>query len=132
MAVEGTAALIVALGGLGGFAALIGTVLAYRRATNADKNSSMVSNYQTLYKELRTDVNRIRDEQREERKQWADERKDLHGKIETLQTLIRDQDKALHAKEIEVTELRGRIEVLTVQLETYKSAPPTKAITVNT
>ncbi len=81
-----------------------------------------VNNFQTLFNEISKDVGRVRDEQREERKQWADERKVLSGKIDTLNVLIRNQDKALHAKEIEVSELRGQVNLLQSQLDTYRES----------
>lgn len=92
-----------------------------------------VNNFQTLFNEISKDVGRVRDEQREERKQWADERKILNGKIDTLNELIRNQDKALHAKEIEVSELRGQVNLLQSQLDIYRESQTVAAknVTIN-
>lgn len=127
---NGIAAIVGATGGAA--VALIGAFFNQRRLSKKQDSTSITSNYQLMFDGLRKDIGRLRDEQNDDRKQWAEERKLFNDKIDKLQELVRDQDKALHAKEVEVTELRGRIEVLTVQLETYRAATPTKAITVNT
>lgn len=111
------------IGAAGGVViALVGSVLSHKRLSRKFQDSSMSSNYQKLFEELRSDVSRLRDEQAEERKQWADERKDFNAKIGKLQEQLRSQDKAVQAKEVEVAELRGEVRALTVQLETYRAA----------
>lgn len=92
-----------------------------------------VSNFQTLFNEISKDVGRVRDEQAEERKQWAEERKAFNLKIDKLNELIRNQDKALHAKEVEVTELRGQVNLLQSQLDTYREVhAASKNVTIRT
>lgn len=116
------------LGG-GGLGAFITRIWNQKRLDNIQD----VNNFQTLFNEISKDVGRVRDEQREERKQWADERKVLSGKIDTLNELIRNQDKALHAKEIEVSELRGQVNLLQSQLDTYRESQTVAAknVTIN-
>lgn len=92
-----------------------------------------VNNFQTLFNEISKDVGRVRDEQAEERKQWAEERKAFNLKIDKLNELIRNQDKALHAKEVEVTELRGQVNLLQSQLDTYREVHTSaKNVTIKT
>ena len=130
---EKIAVIIAALGGLTGLSGLVGTILAYRRISKKDSNASMVTNFQSLYDELRQDIGRLRDEQREERKQWSEERKLFGEKIEKLQGQLRDQDILLHKKDITVTQLRGEVNTLSAQLEVYKAMSSTKKeVTVNT
>lgn len=99
------------------------------RQHRMNKNND-TKNYQVLFGELRTDINRLRDEQAEERKQWSDERKAFNEKIDKLQNLIRNQDKAYHAKEIEVTKLQGQVDVLNEKLNIYQEARSIKQVTV--
>lgn len=119
--------IIIALLGGGGIATLV-TKIASQRRLNKGQD---VKNFQVLFNEIRKDINRLRDEQAEERKQWADERKEFNGKIDRLNERVRNQDKALHAKEIEVTELTGKVNLLQAQLNTYKDAHnPTKNVNI--
>lgn len=103
------------LGG-GGIGALVTKIWNQKRLDNKQD----VNNFQTLFNEISKDVGRVRDEQAQERKQWAEERKAFNVKIDKLNDLIRNQDKALHAKEIEVSELRGQVNLLQSQLDTYR------------
>ena len=128
---HGIAAIIGAAGGA--VVTFIGAWFRQRRLSARSKNISMVDNYQTLYVELRKEIGRIREEQIEERKQWSNERQSFNEKIDKLQEIIRTQDKASHAKDIEVTELRGKVELLTTQLEIYKDAHiAAKNVTIKT
>lgn len=103
------------LGG-GGLGALITKVWTQKRLDGKQN----VNNFQTLFNEISKDVGRVRDEQAQERKQWAEERKSFNAKIDKLNELIRNQDKALHAKEVEVSELRGQVNLLQSQLDNYR------------
>lgn len=128
-----TAGLISALSGA---VIAIATMFFVQRRTNKKNNSDIIStNYQTLLDEVRADISRLRTEQADERRQWAEERKMLNAKIDKLQDLIRSQDKALHAKEVEVAELRGQVNLLQAQLNQYTeahTAKNNKTVTVNT
>lgn len=115
--------------GGGGIGAMITRVMSARRL---DKKQE-VSNFQVIFNEISKDVGRVRDEQREERKQWAEERKAFNNEIAKLRDLIRTQDKQLHAKEIEVTQLTGKVDLLQSQLETYREIhAPSKNVTIKT
>lgn len=96
--------------------------------------SQDVSNFQILFNEVSKDVGRVRDEQREERKQWSEERKAFNADLSKLRDLIRTQDKALHAKEIEVTQLTGKVDLLQSQLDAYREfhSGNTKNVTIKT
>ncbi len=113
-------------GGLGAFI----TKIWNQKRLDSKQN---VNNFQTLFNEISKDVGRVRDEQAEERKQWAEERKAFNLKIDKLNELIRNQDKALHAKEVEVTELRGQVNLLQSQLDTYREVHTSaKNVTIKT
>ena len=113
-------------GGLGAFI----TKIWNQKRLDSKQN---VNNFQTLFNEISKDVGRVRDEQAEERKQWAEERKSFNLKIDKLNELIRNQDKALHAKEVEVTELRGQVNLLQSQLDTYREVhTASKNVTIKT
>ncbi len=113
-------------GGLGAFI----TKIWNQKRLDSKQN---VNNFQTLFNEISKDVGRVRDEQAEERKQWAEERKTFNLKIDKLNELIRNQDKALHAKEVEVTELRGQVNLLQSQLDTYREVHASaKNVTIKT
>lgn len=113
-------------GGLGAFI----TKIWNQKRLDSKQN---VNNFQTLFNEISKDVGRVRDEQAEERKQWAEERKAFNLKIDKLNELIRNQDKALHAKEVEVTELRGQVNLLQSQLDTYREVQASaKNVTIKT
>jgi len=118
MSGEEIAIILGALLGGGGIGAIITRIMSARRL---DKKQE-VGNFQILFNEISKDIARVRDEQREERKQWADERKTFSSEIAKLRDLIRTQDKQLHAKEIEVTQLTGKVDLLQSQLETYREA----------
>lgn len=129
MSGEEIAILIGSVLGGGGLGAFITKIWSQKRL---DKKQD-VNNFQILFNEISKDVGRIRDEQREERKQWAEERKAFNTKIDKLQELIRTQDKQLHAKEIEVTQLTGKVDLLKSQLDTYRdNHPATKNVTIKT
>ena len=116
------------LGG-GGLGALITKIWNQKRLDSKQN----VNNFQTLFNEISKDVGRVRDEQAEERKQWAEERKTFNLKIDKLNELIRNQDKALHAKEVEVTKLRGQVNLLQSQLDTYREVHTSaKNVTIKT
>ena len=116
------------LGG-GGLGALITKIWNQKRLDSKQN----VNNFQTLFNEISKDVGRVRDEQAEERKQWAEERKAFNLKIDKLNELIRNQNKALHAKEVEVTELRGQVNLLQSQLDTYREVHNSaKNVTIKT
>lgn len=116
------------LGG-GGLGALITKIWNQKRLDSKQN----VNNFQTLFNEISKDVGRVRDEQAQERKQWAEERKAFNLKIDKLNELIRNQDKALHAKEVEVTELRGQVNLLQSQLDTYREVHTSaKNVTIKT
>lgn len=116
------------LGG-GGLGALITKIWNQKRLDSKQN----VNNFQTLFNEISKDVGRVRDEQAQERKQWAEERKAFNLKIDKLNELIRNQDKALHAKEVEVTELRGQVNLLQSQLDTYREVhTSSKNVTIKT
>lgn len=124
---QGIAAVIGAVSG--GLVTMIGAFFVQKRRNK----SQDVSNFQVLFDEVRKDINRLRDEQADERKQWADERKAFNSKIDKLNELIRNQDKALHAKEIEVTQLTGKVDLLQSQLDTYREFHPSaKNVTIKT
>lgn len=113
-------------GGLGAFI----TKIWNQKRLDSKQN---VNNFQTLFNEISKDVGRVRDEQAQERKQWAEERKTFNLKIDKLNELIRNQDKALHAKEVEVTELRGQVNLLQSQLDTYREVQTSaKNVTIKT
>lgn len=129
MSGQEVALIIAAVLGGGGLASFI-TKLAVQKRQNKKQD---VDNFQVLFNEIRKDINRLRDEQAEERKQWASERKVFNDKIDGLNERIRNQDKSLHAKEIEVTELRGKVNLLQSQLDTYREVhTPTKSVTIKT
>lgn len=117
------------IGALGGFlVTVVGAFFVQRRLNK----KQATDNFQILFDEIRKDIGRVRDEQTQERKQWAEERKSFNDKIDKLQELIRTQDRTIHSKEIEVTELRGKVELLQSQLDTYRDAHAAKNVTVNT
>lgn len=129
MNLEEIAILLGALLGGGGIGALITRV---RSAKRLDKKQD-VDNFQVLFNTISKDVGRIRDEQREERKQWAEERKTFNIEISKLRDLIRTQDKQLHAKEVEVTQLTGKVNLLQSQLDTYREVhTAAKNVTIKT
>ncbi len=129
MKLEELAILLGALLGGGGIGAIITKVWSQKRL---DKKQD-VSNFQVLFDEERKDINRLRDEQAEERKQWAEERKSFNTKIDKLNELIRNQDQALHAKELEVTKLQGQVNLLQSQLDTYREVhTASKNVTIKT
>lgn len=116
---------------LTGSGTMLGTVLYYRhkglKQEGESENSHLKTFYETMNSALReqekrhaTDINQIREEQREERKQWALERAALNDKIDKMQEQAREDAKAIHRKDIEVVELRAEVKVLTERL---KSAP---------
>ena len=114
----------------GGIAA---TALAYRykmrKQESEGENAHLTTFYDTMNSALREQekrhsdsINQIREEQREERKQWAAERIALNEKIERLQELRAQDAKAIHSKEIEVVELRGEVKVLTERLNSSNTS----------
>ncbi len=130
MDLQSIAIIIGSVLGGGGLGALITKIWTQKRLDEQQD----VGNFQTLFNEISKDVGRVRDEQREERKQWADERTVLNSKIEKLNELIRNQDKALHSKEIEVSELRGQVNLLQSQLDNYRDvhSSTAKNVTIST
>lgn len=122
------------IGALGGSVVTVVTMLfVQRRKNKLLSNTQNVNNFQVLFDEVRKDINRLRDEQADERKQWADERKSFNSKIDKLNELIRNQAKALHSKELEVTKLQGQVNLLQSQLDTYREIHSvSKNVTIKT
>lgn len=115
MSGESIAAIIVAATGL--VAGLFGAYRASRSDGNTQKianDAAVVTNFQTLYDEIREEIRRIRDEQREERKQWAEERERFQLKIEEL-------TKQVGSRDIEIAKLQGQVEALEKELASYKT-----------
>lgn len=118
MQLEGVSAVIGASTTL--LISVVGGVLFHKRQMKKQSNQSMVGNFQALFNEVRTDVSNLREEQREERKQWANERLALYKTVDEL----REQN---HTKEIEVVRLRGEVRLLTTQLDAYRSSQTASA-----
>jgi hypothetical protein len=119
--------ILTALGVLLGAASTFSIgVLVQRRLNRKQNNIAMQDNFQALYEELRKDIARVRTEQADERKQWAEERIHFNKTIVELQKQLRDQDQTMHSKDIEVVKLRGEVKWLTTQLETYKNTHTVK------
>lgn len=119
---EHLAPLITALGtALGG--GVVG-VLLQRRLARKDLAAAADAHLKTFYDTLNAQmkaqeerhtgaIKQLQDEQREERKQWADERRAFNLKIDHLSS-------ALQSKEIEVVELKGQVNLLTDRLGRYE------------
>lgn len=108
---QGIALVIGAIGG--SVSSLIVNWLVQRRKGKRLDSNLMQDNYQTLYLEMRKEISRIQSEQAEERKQWAEERKELYKRLDDQTTLI-------HAKDIEIVELKAKVSIMEVQLRSYE------------
>lgn len=122
---HGIALVIGAVGGSSG--AFLVSWLTQRRKGKRLDSDLMQDNFQTLYVELRQEISRIRQEQSEERMQWADERKELYKKLDSQTALM-------HTKDIEIIELKAKVSVMEVQLKSYedRNNTPTKQVTIKT
>lgn len=75
-------------------------------------------------------VSQLRAEQREERKQWADERKVFNEKIDKLQDQARLDARQLHTKELEVATLTGKVNVLEERLRLMNADAAAASVTL--
>lgn len=134
---DNIASIVTAVGGAA--VGVLSTVLGYRKVIKRMKSQAENSHLETFYKSVNemmkaqeerhaSAIARVQEEQREERrimaderKVWSEERKSLHEKIDRMQEQSLKDMKALHSKDIEFTALRGKMEVLTQQLEKYQS-----------
>ncbi|MBJ8343929.1 hypothetical protein [Antrihabitans sp. YC2-6] len=114
--------IVSAVSGL--LAGVIPTILVQRRLFRKDVSNAADAHLKTFYNtvndQIKTlderytqEIQGLKTEQRDERKQWAEERKHLNAKIDTLST-------ALHSKELEGAELKGQVLVLTERLSHYQ------------
>lgn len=122
---EGWAAVISAAGGA--VVGVLGAVLINNRKSKRSAAAVADAHLKTFYDTLNsalTDqekrhsdaVAQLRAEQREERKQWAEERKMFNEKIDKLQDQARLDARQLHVKELEVANLTGKVNVLEERL----------------
>lgn len=115
--------------------AWLATFLTYRhrirKQRDASQDTHLETFYQTMNSALREQESRhskaideLRLEQREERSQWASERRELQDKVDNYLN-------ALHKKELEVVELRAEVRVLNQRLDQVTTKKRTvKEVTV--
>ena len=132
-------AIISAAGGA--LVGVIGAVLINNRKSRHSSAALADKHLKTFYETMNsalTDqekrhseaVSQLRAEQREERKQWADERKVFNEKIDKLQDQARTDARQLHTKELEVATLTGKVNVLEERLRLMHGDQSTASVTV--
>lgn len=94
-----------------------------KNSAQASKDAAMVTNFQKLYDEqggqitdLKEEIKRIKNDQSEERKQWASERQEM-------QTQIRELTKSNNDKDVTIAELRGELKGLSVKVDKQEKEP---------
>lgn len=130
---EHLASLVTAIGGA--IVGILGAALGYRHKFRKLQTDSSKSHLETFYQTVNGMMNsqeerhlrsmkELRDEQREERAQMAEERKlwsvdrqKLQDKIDAVQAEARKYQNALHDKELEVAELRVEMRLLNERLD---------------
>lgn len=124
---EHLATSLTAAGGVVGI--VLSSVFAYKRGSRKEKRKADDGHLQTFYETMnkhmsaqeerhRSAIEAVQLEQREERKQWAEERIKLSARIDKLQDESIANLKLAHDKDIEIAELKIQLRFLNERLDT--------------
>ncbi|MEW1950666.1 hypothetical protein AB0280_15555 [Pseudarthrobacter sp902506025] len=125
----------------GALIGILGAVLINNRKNRKSAASLADAHLKTFYETMNSaltdqekrhsdSIAQLRAEQREERKQWADERKAFNERIDKLQDQARLDGRQLHAKELEVANLTGKVNVLEERLRLMNGDTSTTSVVV--
>lgn len=107
----GTAALIAAGGGaLGGLFAGIRSLRSDKFKRNVEAGASLLQGYTDMVSQLRSELERVKEEQSKEREEWRHEREAMRKEFSE------DRDRMRHTHATEVDALNDRIDELSSQV----------------